>query len=343
MEGKVNIDLNSYLVSKLGKNNPGIVVPALVGLDAAAYDFNKAIKVAQDEYGVNEDCYTVVKSDPITFPTPNPAKYAVIVNLNDITCLGAIPYGFLATIILPITSKKEEIKYLQDSLNEIALSKNITILGGHTEFSQSVNTPIISLSMIGFTPKSFFPSMMIKPGENIYLLGYIGNEGTLILGNEILANKNTKNPLIDKISNLEFFDDLISIQNDGLKINKLLKPSIMHDPTEGGILGALFEMVFNSEYGVSVYSPSLEKHLHPLTRMICKELDIDPYRLISSGTLIFCTEKEITESELNLEHKISKIGTIIKEKKYLLDNKEFGDPTPDEIIKGLKNINKLDQ
>ena len=63
----------------------------------------------------------------------------------------------------------------------------------------------------------------------------------------------------------------------------------LHDITEGGLLGALYEMAASSGVGFCLDARSIP--LHPLTQRLCEELQINPLRFISSGSLIIaCPE-----------------------------------------------------
>lgn len=337
MEGKLDVDsLQRSLLSKLGKKNDGIVVSALIGIDACAYNLIKAQKIAQDYYETVEECDTICKSDPITFPTPNPSKYAIIVNLNDLACLGAIGFGILVTWLLPINSNVAEVEKRQLELHESAMEFGLSILGGHTEFTSAVTRPVISLSMIGFTPKSYLPPRILKPGDKLYLLGNIANEGTAILGHELRSKTNLSSELKNELNKLQSFENDLSIYFDALKINKKYRPKMMHDPTEGGLLGAIYEMLIIQDVGVKIYSEKLS--IMKLTKLICKLLQVDPLRLISSGTLLICSDKEINGKDLELDHDLFEIGIITKEKKILLDNSIITPPESDQLIKGLKNL-----
>lgn len=340
MEGKLDVDsLQQSLLSKLGKKNEGIVVSALIGIDACAYDFSQAQKIAQDFYQTSEECDTICKSDPITFPTPNPSKYAIIVNLNDLACLGAIGFGILITWLLPVDSNVKEVEKSQQQLHESALEFGLSILGGHTEFTSAVTRPVISLSMIGFTPKTFLPPRTLQPDDRLYLLGNIANEGTAILGHELSKISNVDVTLKEELKNLSKFENDLSIHSDALKLNKKYKPKMMHDPTEGGLLGAIYEMMMTQEVGVKVYSKKLS--IAKLTRLICDLLQVDPLRLISSGTLLICSEKNIEPEGLELDHQLVEIGIVTKEKNLLLDDQLIGPPSADQIINGLKNLESL--
>ena len=65
----------------------------------------------------------------------------------------------------------------------------------------------------------------------------------------------------------------------------------MHDITEGGVFGAAWEMAEASGCGMVLYPEKVL--MHPITKKICQKFGIDPYRLISSGSmLIACDDGE---------------------------------------------------
>lgn len=340
MEGKLDVEsLQNSLLSKLGKKNKGIVVSALIGIDACAYDLSEAQKIAQEFYQTSEECNTICKSDPITFPTPNPSRYAIVVNLNDLACLGAIGFGILVTWLLPVNSTIKQVEKRQQELHESAMEFGLSILGGHTEFTSAVTRPVISLAMIGFTPKSYLPPRTLQAGDRLYLLGNVANEGTAILGHELKSKVKISEELRKELENLSSFEKKLSIYSDALKINKNFKPKLMHDPTEGGLLGAVYEMMIIQNVGTEIYSKNLS--ISKLTRLICDLLKIDPLRLISSGTLLICTDKIIDNKMLDLDHNIVEIGVITEKKSLLLDNQKIEPPEADQLIIGLKHLQSI--
>jgi hydrogenase expression/formation protein HypE len=73
------------------------------------------------------------------------------------------------------------------------------------------------------------------------------------------------------------------VVRDGVQAAEL-GATALHDPTEGGILGALWEMAEASGYGFEVDAsavPILEE-----TRQICAVFGADPLKLISSGAML---------------------------------------------------------
>ena len=110
----------------------------------------------------------------------------------------------------------------------------------------------------------------------------------------------------------------------------------MHDVTEGGILGACWEIADCSGVGIEVYEdkiPVLEE-----TKIICNKLGVDYLRLISSGSmLIVCSNGDEMLSALKKAGIVASIiGKIVEEGKWFISNGEktvLGEPTSDELYK----------
>jgi hydrogenase maturation factor len=63
-----------------------------------------------------------------------------------------------------------------------------------------------------------------------------------------------------------------------------LGATAMHDPTEAGVVGALWELAEASGCGFRVEVDRIV--VRPATRLICESLGADPLRLIASGALL---------------------------------------------------------
>ena len=61
----------------------------------------------------------------------------------------------------------------------------------------------------------------------------------------------------------------------------------MHDITEGGVLGAVWEMCRRGDVGAEIWVESVP--VDNVTKKICEQYDIDYLRLISSGSMIIMT------------------------------------------------------
>ncbi len=342
-EGKLKLPLLKELIKLSGSEKKGVVLGGKIGSDVAIIDIELAKDEANEFYDENSDVYLIEKSDPITFPTSEPGKHVVIVNSNDVVCSGALPYGFLSTIIAPKSISFEEIYEIQQQMHKQCKKLEITILGGHTEISSSVNSIILSGHMFGFVPKAYLIPNKLSLDEKIIIIGYSGAEGTGIIIKE--AGKKINRILDeDEIQEGKRIGSNINIAELALDLNKRFKPSLIHDATEGGVYGALSEIVAYTDVGIRLED---DPPISGVTKKIAKRLRFNPYRLISSGAIILSTnhEKSLKIAEYcnlnNIPCKI--IGTVIKSKgEVILDNLTTLDkPDGDDILKALEELEKL--
>lgn len=172
-------------------------------------------------------------------------------------------------------------------IDEEAAKIGVEIIGGHTEVTSAVNKMVISVTVIGKNKKGkSIKTAGAEVGDDIIVTKTIGIEGTYILINDyeervkkILSKEEIKfgKTLIDKISVLE----------EG-KIGGEFGVNSMHDITEGGLLGGLFEVAMASDKGFKILKDKIP--MLDITKKVCEEFQIDPLRLISSGSMIITTK-----------------------------------------------------
>ena len=341
-EGKLKLPLLKELLKMNGSKNKGIVLSGKIGSDVAIIDIELAKDEANEFYNENSDVYLVEKSDPITFPTSEPGKHVIVVNSNDIACSGALPYGFLSTIIAPKSTNYEEIHEIQKQIHEQCKKQNIAILGGHTEISSSVNSILLSGHMFGFVPKAYLIPNNLSLDEKIMVIGYTGAEGTGIIIKE--AGKRINRILNkDEIKEGKRIGSNINITKLALELNRKFKPSLIHDATEGGVYGALSEIVAFADVGIRLED---NPPISSVTQKLAERLNFNPCCLISSGAIILSTnnEKALKIVEYcNLNDIPCKItGIVIKSKgDVIIDDITIDKPKGDDIIKALEELEKI--
>jgi hydrogenase expression/formation protein HypE len=93
----------------------------------------------------------------------------------------------------------------------------------------------------------------------------------------------------------------ISVVKDALTACKTGGVHAMHDPTEGGVAGGIYEMADASNVGVKVIEEAIA--VQPETYQICSHFKIDPLQLIGSGALLISAEaKSANEIVRNLRN-----------------------------------------
>ena len=110
----------------------------------------------------------------------------------------------------------------------------------------------------------------------------------------------------------------------------------MHDVTEGGIFGAVWEVADCSNTGIIIYEDKIP--LKKETETICNFTNINPYSLISSGSMIITAfEGENLVCKLkNAGIEASVIGEIIENGKYIVGKegkRELLPPKSDELYR----------
>jgi len=273
-EGKLDFDdlRNIILNNKTIKRNE-VKVRNDVGEDCAIIDFG--------------DCEGIFSTDPITGANENVGKLAVHINCNDIASSGGEPIGILVTILAPTSSNLEEINKVMNEIDEEAAKIGVEIIGGHTEVTSAVNKMVISVTVIGKNLKGkSIKTAGAKLYDDIIVTKSLGLEGTYILINDYEER-------IQKIlskEEIEFGKDLInkiSVLEEG-KIGGEFGVNSMHDITEGGLLGGLFEVAMASNKGFKIYKDKMP--ISDITKKVCEEFKIDPLRLISSGSMLITTK-----------------------------------------------------
>ncbi len=342
-EGKLDISQLKELLVSRGASNRGIVQGPAIGVDVAVIDFDAAKERACEYYGVDpaSRCFLILKSDPITFPTSHPGRYVIIINGNDLVTAGAVPYGFLVTLVAPVGNEESRLLAIQRELHEAAKDRNISILGGHTEISSTVNSIIVSGFMVGFVPEVFLPKHeSVEVGDVIVQVGWAGIEGTSILaseGRDKLKSHLTPSELQTATNTIE----LIDISERALAINSKYRPKMIHDCTEGGILGGLYEMIYALRMGADITGPFPVMNE---TGKICELLEIDPLRLISSGTFFVVATRKSAEQIVADDYQVPCriIGKMRpSDEGVTCDGKPLAGSEPDELIPGLANLEKL--
>ncbi len=244
--------------------------------------------------GVGEDCsvleggdYDIVLStDPITGTATDIGKLAFYVTANDIASSGAELIGMLLTIIFPPNSKEEELKKIMDDMTELAETYNVEILGGHTEVSEAVRQTLVSVTGVGRIERGkAIQTGGLKPGQDLVITKWVGLEGTSILAKqyEERLQKRLPDAIIQTAKEM---DQYLSVIQDA-RVAMQVGVSAMHDVTEGGIFGALWEMAAASGVGIEVDLKKIP--IRQETIELCEVLEINPYLLISSGSMLIGT------------------------------------------------------
>jgi len=314
--GKLNWDeLKELIDSSRGKSRDDVRIKSGVGEDCCVIDFG--------------DYECALSTDPITGATENSGRLAVHINCNDIASTGVEPIGIMVTILAPEEASMDDIKRVMKEIDEESRKLGIEVLGGHTEVTNAVNRMVISCTVIGKSKLGkAVPTSGAKEGDDIIVTKELCLEGACIAASDyedILAGILTP----EELDEAKAYMEQISVVPEGLIAGEFGVNS-MHDITEGGVLGALWEVANASGKGFIAYRDRMP--VGEVARKICSNFGIDPLRLISSGSmLITCSGGERLVDLLKGKGiKAQIIGKIVDFGGYLVEDGERIEVKPPE-------------
>ncbi|MBQ9631434.1 MAG: hydrogenase maturation factor, partial [Lachnospiraceae bacterium] len=209
------------------------------------------------------------------------------ITIKDLASAVAEPIGILLTVLLPVGSTEEDLAKIMEDAEEACSRYSLQVLGGHTETTAVVSQPLVSVTGVAKAKKGRLLSTGgAKPGMDLVATKWIGIEGTSILAKE-REEALRERFAGEYVARARELDRFLCVLPEG-RIAAEMGAGAMHDVTEGGILGALWEMAEASGVGVEVWLSEIP--IRQETVEICEFFDINPYRLISSGCMLVAIE-----------------------------------------------------
>ncbi len=262
--------LKRSVLKQIRTDRPEVLMGASVGEDCAAV-------------ALQEDEMFVLSTDPITGTAKDIGHLAIQITLNDLASAGAEPIGVMLTFLLPEKLSEAKLRAMMEQAEEAAHAANVQIMGGHTEVTRVVNQPVISVVGVGKAKKGrLISTAAARPGMDVIVTKWIGLEGTSIIAKEKETELLTRYPkaLVDEAKG---FDRYLSVLPEAATAVKS-GVSAMHDVTEGGIFGALWEMAESAGVGLEIDLKKIP--IRQETVEVCEFFDVNPYELISSGSML---------------------------------------------------------
>lgn len=303
--GKLTIEqLKKIVFPFTGSRRKEVIVHAAIGEDCSVVDLGGDL--------------CVISTDPITGASKDNGYLGVHVACNDVIASGGKPLGILVTMLLKEGTKEEDIVKIAAGIDKACHELGIEIIGGHTEITASVKESILSFTALGTKDKSFLTKdLAIEAGDQIILTKGGAIEGTAILYNDYVSF--FKGMVEDSvIEEGQIMFDWLSIYKEGM-IARDNGAKAMHDVTEGGILGGVYELAETTGLGIVIEEDKIIFHKPTLAlKEIFKDLDL--LRLISSGSLLIVADKKDRIPEKLKEKGIenSVIGYFTKNKDRIM-------------------------
>ena len=275
--GKLPHQLLEKIIQAAPTKHPRVLMGPGVGLDCAVLDNGKTC--------------LILKTEPITFACEDIGWYAVQIAANDIATTGAVPSWAMFSVLLPEGSTTEQNTFeLAEQLAAACQAADITVIGGHTEITHNLDRPIIVTTLVGEIEKEHLITPdQACPGDVILLTKGVPIEATALLAREfpdLLEKELTDNELAAARNYL--YEPGLSVLKEAQIALQAGKVTAMHDPTEGGVATALWELASACQQTLLVDPKRIP--VFPLAEKICRIFDLDPLGTIASGSLLLAVD-----------------------------------------------------
>ena len=324
--GKISPEFfDKYIYPRLGVRRSDVMVGPQHGVD---------IGVVR----VSDGKVMAVTTDPIyivpQYGWEKAAWFAWHILASDVTTSGFPPAYAVFDFNLPMSITEDEFETVWEVMHRESEKYGTSVIAGHTARYTGTDYPMVggaTFMSVGPEDKYLTPNMakegdavVITKGAAIEAVGIFANTFKNYirqkLGEEIFSKAER---LFYKMSTV---DDALTAVKVGVRDSGV---TAMHDATECGVLGGVFEIAQASGKGIMIHKDKIP--VSPEAGAVCKLFDIDPYTSISEGTLVLTVRPGKTDelvrvfSQAGIESAV--IGEILpsKDGRWILEN---GDKKP---------------
>jgi hydrogenase maturation factor len=157
--------------------------------------------------------------------------------------------------------------------------------------------------------------MDARPGDAIMMTKTAGIEGTAVLAGAADSQRLPRQTLAGAKGLLR----MLSIVDEAVAARQTGQVHAMHDCTEGGLLGAVYEMSLASGLGFELHEGLVP--LAPETSAICRQFAVDPLKLIGSGSLLLAVEpgaEARVKEALSPVCQVTEVGQFLRGRRTLV-------------------------
>lgn len=284
--GKVDRDfLSRVLVRNLGARSKDVLVGPGMGLDNAVISIGRG-KVM------------VVTADPISIiPSigmDDSAWLTVHEIASDLLTSGVRPQFAVLDYNLPPSLDMDDFEIYVKAVGRECASLGIAIIGGHTgKYPGSDYSVVGGGMMMGIAGKSeYVTPAMVRRGDDIIMTKGSAIEATAVLSRAF--PERVEKAVGTKAAKVArgYFRLCSTVEDATVAASAGLRSAVtsMHDATEGGVFGALYELAQSSGRTLNV---DRERMLvSDVSERVCGLFGLDPLLTVSEGTLIVTCRHE---------------------------------------------------
>jgi hydrogenase maturation factor len=314
--GKISPQIfNELIFPRLGAKSDHILVGPQHGVDVGIVEIGgKAVSFTCDPVFIVPE-----------YGWERAAWFAIHIIASDSVTSGLKPKLLSIDLNLPMEMTKKQLEVTWDIIHRECEKLGIAVVTGHTARYENCHYPMVGgATIVGIgeldeyvTPKfcKAGDKIIITKGPAIEATGILAAMFPKIIEKEYGAELNRKaQEVFYKMSVVE---DALMAVSIGVRENGV---TAMHDATECGVWGGLFEVAQSSGLGARIEKEKII--VEESVEEVCRLFDIDPYASISEGTLIIaCKEhkaQDIVKALSRKGIKSSIVGELTKPDKGMV-------------------------
>lgn len=273
--GKIHPDFfNQHIYHKLGAPDASVLIKPQNGVDFGVVELTGQVMV------LSTDPFFIAKE----LGMEKAAWFAVHIIASDVAVSGIPPKYLAIDLNLPPEITENELAGLWDAVHKECKRLGISVVTGHTARYAGCNYPMVGgATMLGLGRKKELINPAAKTGDAIIISKGPAIETTGLMAAyfpELIKAKYGAS-FLKRAQNVFYQMSTVRDASIAASVGGL---TAMHDATECGVWGGLFEIAQHSRVGMCI---DLNKIiLQEEVRLVCSLFDIDPYKSISEGTLL---------------------------------------------------------
>ena len=329
---------HQFIYPKLGKPDPSVIVKPQSGVDFGVVDLGDKVMV------LSTDPFYLAKELGIE----KAAWFAVHILASDVAVSGIAPRYLAVDLNLPPSMSEDELTRMWNTVDSECKKLGIAVVTGHTARYAGCNYPFVGgATVFGIAKKEKLINPQAKVGDAVLISKGPAIETTGLMAAyfpRFLEAKYGKEFV--KAAQDVYYQ--MSTVKDALIVAGVGKVTAMHDATECGVFGGLYEIAAHSQVGMNIWQERIV--LQEEVKKTCSCFDLDAYRSISEGTLLATLDKSRASKAVGALSKAgipaSICGEVVEKKKGITvfdGKKEFklehpgNDPFWQKFEEYLKN------
>lgn len=279
--GKVSSEIfDEIILPRLGRKHSEILVGPRHGVDVGVVDLGNGQVM-------------VTTTDPVFVVPPygweRSGWFAIHILASDAATSGIPPRYITMDLNLPLSITRESFEALWSVMHRECEKIGMAILSGHTGRYEGCEYPMIGgATVIGVGPKDrYVTPEMARPGDVLII-----TKGAAIEAAGLFAvtfprrvaeryGEAAAREAEEIFWQMSVVEDALTAVEAGVRDDGV---TAMHDATECGVWGGLFEVALASGVGMRIDKDKII--VQDAVRKVCDLFGIDPYSSISEGTLI---------------------------------------------------------